>query len=72
MAGNREGGLKAKAANLKYNPNYYKEMGSKGGSANTDKPKGFAYAAANGLDWHKEAGQRGGSVGRRRKNANNS
>ena len=42
MAGTKAGGLKAKAANLAKNPNFYKEIGSKGGKAPTAGPKGFA------------------------------
>lgn len=43
MAGTRTGGLKASSTNrAKYGENFYKNIGSKGGSVITDKPKGFA------------------------------
>lgn len=41
MAGNRIGGLKAAQKNLNNNPNFYKEIGKKGGSV-TGVKKGFA------------------------------
>lgn len=43
MVGTRQGGLKAAACNrAKYGDDFYKRIGSKGGSAFTDKLKGFA------------------------------
>ena len=43
MAGTREGGLRAAATNKKrYGEDFYKKMGHKGGTAWTDKLKGFA------------------------------
>ncbi len=43
MAGTRKGGLKAAATNrAKYGEDFYKEIGHKGGSAWSDKLKGFA------------------------------
>lgn len=42
MAGNKDGGAKCRDTNLRRNPNFYKEIGRKGGSTPTDKPKGFA------------------------------
>ena len=62
-AGTRSGGLKARDANLAKNPNFYREIGRKGGrNGNTG---GFAYAAAHGLNWHVEAGRKGGTKSRR-------
>lgn len=37
MPGTKEGGAKAKAANLAKDPNYYKKIGSLGGKANLGK-----------------------------------
>ena len=43
MAGTREGGRRAAQTNIeKYGKDFYKDIGHKGGSAYTDKPKGFA------------------------------
>ena len=42
MAGTRAGGLKAAANNLKKNPNFYRDIGRIGGSAEAKTPKGFA------------------------------
>jgi len=42
-------------------------IGSKGGSKTNTKPKGFAYARANGLTWHVEAGRKGGKISKRSK-----
>lgn len=43
MSGNRVGGLKAAKTNLdKYGKDFYKNIGAKGGSAYTEKAKGFA------------------------------
>lgn len=61
MAGNREGGKKAAAKNLQKNPNFYKDIGRKGGSTPTKKPKGFA---AN-PELARIVGQKGGRISRR-------
>ena len=42
MAGDKSGGVKAKETNLKRNPNFYKEIGAKGGKNGTTG--GFASA----------------------------
>lgn len=43
MAGNKAGGLKAAATNKKlYGEDFYKRLGHRGGSAWSDKPRGFA------------------------------
>lgn len=63
MAGTRAGGLKTKAKNLANNPNFYKEIGRKGGKAHSDKPKGFA---AN-PQLARIAGAKGGKISRRNK-----
>lgn len=61
MAGNITGGKKAAAKNLAKDPNFYKEIGRKGGSAPTTKPKGFA---AN-PELARISGQKGGKISRR-------
>ena len=63
MAGNKAGGLKAAAKNKANNPNFYAEIGRRGGSAKTDKLKGFA---AN-PELARIAGQKGGKASRRPK-----
>lgn len=42
MSGNIEGGRKAAKKNLERDPDFYRKIGKKGGSAFTDKLKGFA------------------------------
>ena len=42
MSGNRIGGLKAAKKNMEKDPDFYKKIGRKGGTAVSDKPKGFA------------------------------
>lgn len=70
MAGTKEGGAKTVLTiKSKYGPDYYKRLGKIGGARPTKTPKGFAYAAANGLTWHREAGRKGGHISRRRKHA---
>lgn len=62
MSGNHAGGVKAAATNKKkYGKDFYKNMGRKGGSAWTDKLKGFAANPALA----KEAGKKGGSKTKR-------
>lgn len=63
MAGTSTGGLKVATKQLERNPNYYAEIGSKGGSAPTKKPKGFAANPALASI----AGTRGGRISRRGK-----
>lgn len=59
MAGTKAGGLKAKAANLKKDPNFYAKIGQKGGKASTTG--GFA---AN-PELARKAGAKGGRISRR-------
>lgn len=61
MAGTKIGGLKAAQKNLMNNPNFYSDMGRKGGLAKT--PKGFA---AN-PELARIAGAKGGRISRRGK-----
>jgi len=62
MSGNRSGGLKAKQTLLKKDPDFYKNIGAKGGKTPTTKPKGFA---AN-PELARASGAKGGKVSRRR------
>lgn len=64
MPGTKSGGLKAKATNLAKNPNFYKDIGSKGGKAPTATPKGFAAMTPERL---KEVSAKGGKISRRNK-----
>lgn len=61
MSGNVTGGRKAAAKNLENNPNFYKEIGSKGGRNGKGSQKGFAYSPEKA----QEAGSKGGSKSRR-------
>lgn len=62
MSGTLEGGRKARDKNYKrYGENFYRNIGRKGGSAPTKKPKGFA---AN-PELARIAGAKGGSISRR-------
>ena len=65
MAGTKEGGAKAKASNLKRNPNFYKELGAKGGKKGKKDGaiKGFAHSHERAV----EAGRKGGHNGKRGK-----
>lgn len=63
MAGNKEGSKKAVATVLAKNPNFFKEIGRKGGSKKTDKPKGFAADHERA----RIAGARGGRISKRGK-----
>ena len=70
MAGNRTGGLKARDANLKRNPNFYREIGRLGGVASGTG--GFASEAIGddgltGRQRAKIAGKKGGLISRRGK-----
>lgn len=53
------------AVKAKHGEDFYKKIGAMGGKKKTKAPKGFAYAKANGLTWHKEAGRKGGTKSRR-------
>lgn len=60
MAGNTIGGIKARDKNLAKNPNFYKEIGSRGGSvtfASHGVIKGFATMSPEKL---KEVSAKGG------------
>jgi general stress protein YciG len=64
MAGNRIGGIKARDKNLANNPNFYKEIGRKGGKSPSDKPRGFATISPERL---REISAKGGRISRRGK-----
>ena len=74
MAGNRTGGLKAAQKNLASNPNFYAEIGRKGGSAtfaSHGSCKGFAQDIEcdliEGTHFVKKcAGKRGGRISKRK------
>lgn len=66
MSGTRTGGLKSAEANKKYHgKDFYKVIGRLGGERG--HTGGFYYSKVNGLDWHKEAGRRGGKISKRTK-----
>lgn len=60
MAGNKAGGKKAAAKNIANNPNFYREIGRKGGSK-IGILKGFALSHERAV----AAGRKGGSISRR-------
>lgn len=63
MAGNKQGGLKARETNYERNGrDFYKMIGAKGGSVRGIK-KGFAL----NIELAREAGRRGGRISRRTK-----
>lgn len=67
MAGNTIGGKKAAAKNLASNPNFYAEIGRKGGSAtfaSHGSCKGFAQDIEHFVK--KCAGKRGGRISKRK------
>lgn len=69
MAGTIDGGSKAAATNkAKYGDDFYSKIGAIGGSKKQTRPKGFAYSQANGLNWHIEAGRKGGLISKRKPN----
>lgn len=61
MAGNRSGGLKAAQKNLASDPDFYRKIGAKGGSA-TPPFKGFAGMP---LEKHLKASAKGGRKSRK-------
>lgn len=64
MAGTTKGGkLAAKKNKELYGKDFYKWIGAKGGRKGTTG--GFAYAKAHGLNWHREAGRKGGLKSKR-------
>lgn len=70
MAGTKIGGLKAKAKNLAKNPNFYKEIGHRGGSNGTTGGFASELTDKNGLtgqDRAKIFGAKGGRTSRRKK-----
>lgn len=65
MAGNSIGGLKTRDKNLSKNPNFYKEIGARGGKATFESHgilKGFAAFTPEQL---KKASAKGGKVSKR-------
>lgn len=68
MAGNHEGGLTAKAKLLAINPNFYREIGRKGGQNGTTGGFASRRVGADGLTGRERAsvvGQWGGRKSRR-------
>lgn len=59
MAGTRAGGLKAAQKNLERNPNFYREIGRKGGS------NGHTGGFASNPELAKIAGAKGGRISKR-------
>lgn len=69
MAGTKQGALRAREKNLAKNPNFYRDIGSKGGlrtHASGARPKGFA---AMTPEKRIAAGARGGAASRKGRNA---
>lgn len=60
MVGTKAGGKKAAATNIANNPNFYQEIGRKGGRR-TGIIKGFALSHERAV----EAGRKGGTISRR-------
>lgn len=72
MAGNRIGGLKAKAKNLAKDPDFYKKLGAKGGKASTTGGFASIEVGDDGLTGRERAriaGKKGGHISRRTKKA---
>lgn len=68
MAGTITGGkTAAQTIKERHGADFYREIGSIGGSRTNTKPKGFAYSKANGLDIHIKAGRIGGQRSKRTK-----
>ena len=64
MPGTKAGGAKAAATNReRHGADFYRNIGSRGGSAPTTKPKGFAANPVRA----REAGRLGGTISRRGK-----
>lgn len=61
MGGTVRGGLKARDANLRNDPDFYRRIGQKGGLSPKTKPSGFA---AN-RELARQAGRKGGTISRR-------
>lgn len=67
MAGNRDGGLKAKAKLLAKDKDFYKRIGRLGGMTETSEPKGFACNP----ELARIAGAKGGHISKRGKAKSN-
>lgn len=66
MAGTKEGGRKAAATTLARNPNFYAEIGRKGGKAE-GVAKGFAHLAEYDPEAHRRASAKGGRTSRKKR-----
>jgi general stress protein YciG len=64
VSGTKSGGLKTKQTNIKNNPDFYIQIGQKGGRAEYKGKKGFAAATKEQLS---EWGRKGGLASRRAK-----
>lgn len=65
MAGNKEGGIKARAKILENNPNFYKEIGAIGGKKTADSGKLYLVGFASDPERARTAGAKGGSRSKR-------
>lgn len=63
MPGTKAGGLKAAQKNKERDPDFYKKIGSRGGSAEKKAPAGFAADR----ELASIAGRKGGTISRRTK-----
>ncbi len=66
MAGNKEGGIKARAKILANNPDFYKEIGAIGGKKTADSGKLYLVGFASDPERARTAGKLGGQRSRRR------
>jgi len=58
MSGNKEGGIKARDANLAKDPDFYSKIGRKGGKLSNNG----GFASPNGREIAKIAGSKGGKI----------
>jgi uncharacterized protein len=65
MAGTKIGGQKAREANLKRNPNFYSEIGAKGGKNSNNG--GFYKTSRENPELHRKISAKGGKNGKRQK-----